>query len=516
MILKIKNGLKNFAKKLTFIKKYRIFVEINLIMYDNKNKSQNRLIFLAKKFEVFTDEEFETIIENNKNNEEVKLFPIKNHNDEILAIKWVYLPNKERKRSSIKVTISIRLFKSMIFSDPTENKMFLHWMLNTFVRMIKDDEIKSAIQFADEDLDNAKIYLQLFEANKRKKKFNDWALKNEYRKWKAYHENGTINEWKALKYDPADINHYKSLSQLFDAIDPFIERIPSNLERAMNHFVSIGEAEIPYRDRKWTVFIPLTRDANVVFDKFAGWCTSKPNNGMFERYTAGYKRPDGKNSTIYIIVNNKVFDGESNECYQIHFESKQIKDQSNGENVNLYESVFSTNEGIREYFHYELGNLSRMFKGDINDNFYLDYLISFGYTEALFDCLDENIPILKINGREVPKLPDISKFKKVDQLLLIKVGLHELHPSIGELSNLELLSLSYNKLTKIPKEIGKLKKLDFINLKGNPIKYIPEEIAELDPSKGGRLFRISIDFNDIGEANYKRLKELLPNVIIGT
>jgi len=479
--------------------------------------NQNRLIYLAEKFEVFTDEDFKNFMEEYKDNKEVNLYPIKGHNGVILAVKWSYLPTAERKRVLVKVTVSDTVFASMIVADPTENKMFLQWMLTTFVRMIKDDDnIKQAIQFADEDLEIANTYLQLFEANKRKKRFDEWATKNEYRKWKMYHRDATEEDWKALNYDSADINQYKSLSQIFDAIDPFIERQPSDLERAMNHFVRVGEADIPFKDRKWTVFVPLTRDANVVFDQFAGWCTSKQGNGMFERYTAGQKKPNGKNSNIYIIVNNKMFTGESNECYQIHFESRQVRDQSNGANLNLYGPVLSTSEGIREYFHSELDTLARMAKGDITNNLYIDYLISFGYTESLFDYLDKDLPIIKITGREVPRLPDISRFKKVDQLLLIKVGLHEIHPSIGLLSNLELLSIPDNQLTRLPKEIGNLKKLDFINIKGNPIKEIPDEIAQLDRSNGGRLFRISVDKKDIGEANYEKLKKLLPNVTIAS
>lgn len=93
--------------------------------------------------------------------------------------------------------------------------------------------------------------------------------------------------------------------------------------------------------------------------------------------------------------------------------------------------------------------------------------------------------------------------------------MHELHPSIGLLTNLELLSLSDNKISKLPKEIGNLKKLDFFNLKGNPITDFPDEISQLDRSNGGSLFRLSVDKKDIGEVNYQKLKLLLPNATIG-
>jgi hypothetical protein len=69
--------------------------------------------------------------------------------------------------------------------------------------------------------------------------------------------------------DFTDINQYKSLAQLFDAVDPFIEKDASAIERTMQRFVDIGQAVIPVKDRKFTLFIPKSTEANVVFDNFA-------------------------------------------------------------------------------------------------------------------------------------------------------------------------------------------------------------------------------------------------------
>jgi hypothetical protein len=41
--------------------------------------------------------------------------------------------------------------------------------------------------------------------------------------------------------DPSNINQYKSLSQLFDAIDPFITKEPSAVARTLDKFVELGE-----------------------------------------------------------------------------------------------------------------------------------------------------------------------------------------------------------------------------------------------------------------------------------
>lgn len=59
-----------------------------------------------------------------------------------------------------------------------------------------------------------------------------------------------------------------------------------------------------------------------------------------------------------------------------------------------------------------------------------------------------------------------------------------------------------------------MKNLIFLNIEGNPITQIPDDIKYLDSSLGGKLFKINVKRNDIGEANFKKLKELLPNVDI--
>jgi Leucine-rich repeat (LRR) protein len=116
--------------------------------------------------------------------------------------------------------------------------------------------------------------------------------------------------------------------------------------------------------------------------------------------------------------------------------------------------------------------------------------------------------------REIPKMPDISKFSKLDQLIICNAKMHELHPSIGKLTNLEMLVLTENKIKSLPKEIGLLKNLTFLNLIGNPIQEIPNDITYLDKSNGGSLHRIAVKEEDIGPENYQKLKKLLPTALI--
>ena len=205
----------------------------------------DRLSFLAESFDVFE------CGEENQISEKLELLaqseyistPILTQSGEIIAISSYKTNDKERILK--KVSICSEVFTGMIVADPSENKMYLQWMLNLFTRLIKDGgviNLESAIRFVNEDLPQANNYLTIFEENKRKRKFKELC-------------NGSY----ILKgiTDPTDINQYKSLSQLFDAVDPFIEKDASAIERTLWKFVENGSAEIPVHDRKYMLYIYL-------------------------------------------------------------------------------------------------------------------------------------------------------------------------------------------------------------------------------------------------------------------
>ena len=463
----------------------------------------DRLTFLAETFDVF--ECGDKVVLEKKIADLIadggKPSYIQTSDNKILGIVSVKVNSKERVLKTVSVCSDV--FASMIVADPSENKMYLQWMLNVFTRLVKDgkeNSLLAAIRFVEEDLPQANKYLLLFEENKRKVKFRELCKASYSLK---------------LVEDPTNINQYKSLAQLFDSVDPFIEKEPSAVERTLQKFVSAGKALIPVKDRKFTLYIPKTTDASVVFGDFANWCTARPENGMFDSYTNNNKKPNGKNSDIYIIINNDFFINKSKELFQIHFETNQLKDHSNGSNVSIFENVLSESEGISNFFKEELTAMAKGFKQGIEKNKYIDYLIKFGFAESLFELFELDTPQIKIMTKEIPRLPDMSRFTALDQLIICDANLTELHPSVGSLSRLLILSLTGNKIKSLPKEIGYLKNLEFINLTGNPVKDFPIELANLDKSKGGSLFRIAIDKDKIGVENLHRLKELLPSTQIG-
>ena len=199
--------------------------------------------------------------------------------------------------------------------------------------------------------------------------------------------------------------------------------------------------------------------------------------------------------------------------FQIHFESNQIKDRKNTQsNVGIYDHL-SKSENVLNYFHDELISLSKEFK-NLNKNLYLDNLIKFGFSDSLFEVIDETTPFIIFKDREVPRMGDVSKFKNLQIFEMNNTKLTTIHPSINSLSNLEIMVLRDNNLTKLPMEIGSLRSLVFLNILGNKIVEIPDNIKYLDKSNGGNLHRIAVSPNDIGSENYEKLKRLLPTTIL--
>ena len=103
-----------------------------------KTTVTDRLTFLAEQFDIFEcDAEANVVeqkIESLKNDGfEGKVFQTSQGG--VIALISTKLNDKGRILK--KISISSDVFVNMLQSDPTENKIYLQWMLNLFSRLIK-------------------------------------------------------------------------------------------------------------------------------------------------------------------------------------------------------------------------------------------------------------------------------------------------------------------------------------------------------------------------------------------
>jgi len=149
----------------------------------------------------------------------------------------------------------------------------------------------------------------------------------------------TFHRYKA-KLDRKDIGQYKSLPDLYAAIEPYADNT-----QAASHKEEIRKikqnTEKVYEDDEWLVIVPLTKEAAIEYGKNTQWCTAATtSNNMFKYYAS-----DGK---LYININKKT-----GRKYQFHFETRQFMDE-NDRNIDI-EKDFKPTEGLYKFYFNNYG-----------------------------------------------------------------------------------------------------------------------------------------------------------------
>ena len=177
-------------------------------------------------------------------------------------------------------TIPHEQFLDIIAADPTsdveKDKMgkYSKWLLNLYKR--------KSMQY--EDLYKAEKYLETFEKY--------------------------IN-----RIENKDINKYRSLGDLYNAIRGFIDSDePTSRNDAIRQIKK--DAQKVFEDDTWLVVVPETMEAACYYGKNTQWCTAaEQSENMFDSYN--------RKGNLYININKKT-----NEKYQFHFEEQEFKDET--------------------------------------------------------------------------------------------------------------------------------------------------------------------------------------------
>lgn len=474
-----------------------------------KEKSPiKRIEFLGKKFDVFDNEDYVKLLKkdfyftddqkyellSDDSGRKVEVYAMYSWNQRLLR--------NEGKKEPKKVRVADFVFIDIVRSDPTEHKEYVQWMLTTFTRLIKQCEFDRALMFVKEDLWLARNYLEVFQDNRTKPKFKSLCLQM----FKGNTRFAHIS-------DPSDIQQYRDLSELFDAVDPFIKKDVSKLERDMRILSRLKHASIPYEDRHVMVFNPITIKASRLFANLTNWCTTS-NKDTHKSYVKKYKTPTGKRSRLHILIPktyliSDVDDSDKTEdIYQFHFETGQFMDRKDGAIKNI-PALIRDNIGLQNYFHDTLLDLALETRNNRQDNKYINALFKFGFSDVLFKVYPDNTKQLRFNGYNIGEIPDISRFKDMEMLYLVGCKVTRLDSSISTLKGLKILVLTNNKLKELPKGLGKLSNLKVLNIMGNYIEELPEELNQLDKTNGGSLEVLTVDDELVEEA-----ERIFPSVTV--
>jgi len=117
------------------------------------------------------------------------------------------------------------------------------------------------------------------------------------------------------KLEVKDLNQYKSLEQLYDALEQFDESdIPvSNNAKAA---AIKKDAEVFFEAPGFKVIIPRTEEAACLYGSGTKWCTAAKDNNQFDNYS--------KDGDLMIIMSKL---GGKDRKFQFHYESESFMDE---------------------------------------------------------------------------------------------------------------------------------------------------------------------------------------------
>lgn len=411
-----------------------------------------------------------------------------------------------RHKETGKEYIGKYVFNTLVRIDPTNKKTYTQWLIQRIFDYIKRSEHQKLMRLLFEDAPIVKESLLIFEHKKKTKLFKDTVVH--------------IPSLKKIK-DVCNINQYNNIDLLLDAVDPFIERDYSELVQIVKNAINVKLGDLKYEDHKFLVYSPKTLSGSIILHPYATWCTARPSNSMFDRYTSN-KTPFGTKSELLVFI-----DKETLKLFQIHFESGQVNKHNNSSAIPEFKECFlNISDGLAGFVE---NYLIRLIKGCVNLNNikkdfnnikmlaerYSKYLYQFGLINSYVNFIHKNETDLTLSGVNCLSDIDLSDLEKLQYVRLFSLNL-KTFPILKKNNKIEILSLYGNSISYFPEDLKPFKNIKTLNLKNNHIRTIPDNISELDKSRGGSLLMLNIANNYLTESSIIDLKNKLPNVLIIT
>lgn len=126
------------------------------------------------------------------------------------------------------------------------------------------------------------------------------------------------------KLDVKDLNAYKTLNALYDAIEPHEGAEEEVSKKQADKQIKTQETEVFLKEPDLLVLIPKSEAAACKYGAGTKWCTAADENNMFSHYDA-----QGK---LYIIIaptlpKKKVGDNEYERKFQLHYQTDSFMDE---------------------------------------------------------------------------------------------------------------------------------------------------------------------------------------------
>ena len=283
-----------------------------------------------------------------------------------------------------------------------------------------------------------------------------------------------------------DIGQIKSVDDLYDNVKDYQvskdEITKTKAERLRD------DVDKVYEDDKWLILVPKSKEASCHYGGGqTRWCTASKSSNYYDHYA--------KQGPLYMMM-YKEDAGKApaeNRSHQFHFESNSFYNAQD-RSIDLG-SFFATYPELKPFFKEKFATfMGKDYGKQVQLRYPNDtaskYISIYGFDE-FFEALPETLERLDIEisnnrgyGQKDQKTPafrlpdDITRFKNLE-MLHIEGMLSELADEVGELKNLQFISIPNNpNLVHIPESIANLPNLEVLNVKNNSKMVIPHKIME--------------------------------------
>ena len=250
--------------------------------------------------------------------------------------------NEEQFKHLIKESVVNVLFEAVLSLDDIYNKYYNKIPRDVFNEIIKSDPTFNSIN-GNKMGKYGKWLLGLY--LRRALKIEDLYKATEYLTY--FNKYFNVIEVK-------DINKYKNLPDLYNAISKYINNDGIATSKSDEIRKIKEDAEKVYEDNEWVVIVPYTKEASCYYGKGTQWCTAaEKSHNYFDQY----------NNQGPLFININKIDGSK---YQFHFETDSFMDENDDEIEEPVAETIGLSDGLINWYKENVEDGNKITEEKIN------------------------------------------------------------------------------------------------------------------------------------------------------